>query len=370
MTYQQPYYPPPPQKRSSATWWIIGGCGVILVFAVLCACGFFVLGGAAFLSVESSAPVISRVTPAPASRQPTVTQAAETEAPAPTDTPVPQGPTTYQVGDIISIGNMVMVVLGWDSPPADDFNKPDEGKKFVAVDILLVNQGSDITSVSSLLQMHLKDETAQKYDVDLIANVATGSSSPDGEVNPGERVRGKVGFQVSQDAAGLVFVFDAEVFGTGKVFVELGPEPIAIEPPAQLAGEQAQTTFAIGDIIEVGDLMLTVNEVTSPPGDEFSKPDDGNKFVVVDVTLENKGTEAKGISSMMQMYLKDATGQKYALDLMASVASGGVTPDGEIAQGERIRGQVGFQVPENAQGLVFVFDADVFGYGKVFVALP
>jgi len=168
----------------------------------------------------------------------------------------------------------------------------------------------------------------------------------------------------------LVFVFDAEVFGTGKVFVELGPEPIAVEPPAQLAGEQEQAIFAVGDIVEIGDLTLTVNEATFPPGDEFNKPEAGNKFMVVDVTLENKGAEAEVISSLMQMYLKDATGQKYELDLMASVASGGATPDGEIAPGEKIRGQVSFQVPENAQGLVFVFDADVFGHGKVFVTLP
>jgi hypothetical protein len=301
--------------------------------------------------------------------EPTATKAPE-EAPAPTDTPAPQALTTYQVGDIISIGDMVMVVLGWDSPPGDDFSKPDEGKKFVAVDVLLVNQGSASTSVSTMLQMSLKDATAQKYDVDLTANIATGSSAPDGEISPGERVRGKVGFQVPQDAEGLVFVFDASIFGTGKVFVELGPEPIAIEPPAQLAGEQEQTTFVVGDIVEIGDLTLIVNEVTSPPGDEFNKPNADNKFVVVDVTLENKGAEAKNISSMMQMHLKDATGQRYDLDLSASMASGGTTPDGEIAPGEKMRGQVGFQVPENAQGLVFVFDADVFGYGKVFVTLP
>lgn len=183
-------------------------------------------------------------------------------------------------------------------------------------------------------------------------------------------MRGKVGFQVPQDATGLVFVFDAEVFGTGKVFVELGSEPIAVEPPAELAGEQEQATFAVGDIVEIGDLTLVVNEVTSPAGDDFNKPDAGNKFVVVDVTLQNKGSETRAISSMLQMHLKDATGQRYDLDLMASVASGGTTPDGEIAAGEKIRGQVGFQIPEDAQGLVFVFDADVFGYGKVLVALP
>lgn len=343
--------------------WVPLFVAMLLVLAAL-ACG----------GQESPTKIGEVASPAPATEkqqaEPTATRASKAESPTSTDTPVSQGSTTYQVGDIISIGDMVMVVLGWDSPPGDDFNKPDEGKKFVAVDILLVNQGSKTTSVSSLLQMELKDETGQKYDIDLMANVATGSSSPDGELSAGERIRGKVGFQVPRDATGLVFVFDADVFGTGKVFVELGPEPVAVEPPAELAGEQEQTTFAVGNFVEIGDLTLVVNEVTFPPGDDFNTPDADHKFVVVDVTLENKGSETRAISSLMQMELKDATGQKYDLDLMASVASGGSTPDGEIAPGEKVRGQVGFEVPEDAQGLVFVFDADVFGHGKVFVALP
>jgi hypothetical protein len=276
---------------------------------------------------------------------------------------------TFAIGDIVSIGDSVMVVLGWSQPSGNEFSEPDQGKRFVAVDVLLVNQGSDTAAISSMLQMNLKDDTGQKYDVDLMAATATGSSTPDGELAPGERVRGKVGFQVPEDAQGLVFVYDAEVFDYGKVFVALGAEPVAVDPPAQLAGEQAQETFAVGDVVQIGDMALTVNEVTYPTGNDFSKPEAGQTFLVVDVTLENKGSEAKSISSLLQMSLKDATGQKYDLDLMASAASGGTPPDGEIASGERVRGQIGFQVPQDAQGLVFVYDAEVFGYGKVFVAL-
>jgi hypothetical protein len=299
-------------------------------------------------------------------------ESAATEAPieAPTEEPTAAGPTTYLVGDIINIGDIVMVVLGWDMPPGDDFAKPDEGKVFVAVEVILVNQGDSSDSVSSMLQMGLKDDTGQQYDADFTASMAIDESSPDGEISPGERIRGKIGFQVPEDATGLVFVFDADVWGTGKVFVELGSEPFAVGVPAELPGEQAQEMFAMGDLIEIGDLTLTVNEVTNPPGDDFNKPDEGNIFVVVDVTITNNSSAAENISSLMQMSLKDDTGQGYDLDLTASMASDGKTPDGEIAPGETIRGQVGYEVPEDATGLVFVFDADVWGHGKVFVALP
>jgi hypothetical protein len=314
------------------------------------------------------------VTSAPTSRAPEVTEALPTsEQPtqaAPAVVPSPTGPQKYKIGDIVSIGDSVMVVLGWEVVPGDEFNKPDPDKKFIAVDVLVVNQSQSARSVSSLLQMSLKDETGQKYDVDLMSSAAANASSIDGEIAPGERVRGKVGFQVPENAQGLQFVFDADIFGTGKVFVDLGAEPIAIEPPTELAGETEQQTFNVGDIIEIGTFTLTVNEVAYPTGDQYNKPDPGHKFLVVDVTIGNKGTSAVLISSMLQMWVKDSEGQKYDLDLMASVASGGTTPDGEIAAGEKIRGQVGFQVPENAVGLIFVFDADIFGAGKIFVALP
>lgn len=310
---------------------------------------------------------IPRVSPTPISKEGALPQEPTKEIT--TVPPAPSGPTTYQIGEVIRVGDLTMVVLGWEVLKGDQFNKPDPGKKFVAIDVIFVNHGSKSRSLSSLLQMNLKDETGQNYDVDLSAQVAAGSS-PQGELSPGERLRGKVGFQVPEDAKGLVFVFDANIFGTGKVFVDLGPEPIVVEPPPDIVGEHGVKTFAVGDQIRIGDLVLIVHQVTYPPGDQFNKPEPGNKFVVIDLTLENKGSEDRHVSSLLQMYLKDEQGRKYELDLAATVASGGSTPDGEIAPGEKLRGQVGFQIPENAKNLVFVFDADVFDYGKVFVTLP
>jgi hypothetical protein len=278
----------------------------------------------------------------------------------------------YKIGDVIAIGDHVLVVLGWENIPANDFGQPEAGKKFVAVELLIVNNSQSAMSISTLLQMSMKDDTAQKYDVDFTASIAIGGSSVDGELSPGERIRGKVGFQIPENAQGLQFVFDASVFGTGKVFIDLGGEPVKVEPPAELAGETEQQTYNIGDVVQIGSVAITVNGTSNPPGDQFNTPNAGNKFLVIDLTVENKGSTALSFSfsTLLQTYLKDSSGQKYEVDFGASIASGGSSPDGEIAPGEKLRGQIGFQVPESPVGLVFVFDADVWGTGKVFVALP
>ena len=320
-------------------------------------------------SIPTSAPVsTTKAVPTAKVEQPT--KAVPTNTPLPADTPTPTGPQVFKVGDVVKINDSVLVVLGWGEVTGDSFSKPDAGSKFIGVDVLLVNTGASPVSVSSMLQLTLKDDTGQQYDVDLSASVAAKKDGVDGELLPGERVRGLAAFQVPEQAKGLQFVFDASVFGTGKAFVDLGDKPVSNEPPTKIEGETEQPIFKIGETVKIGAFEMTVNQVTSPKGDSFNKPSAGNKFLIVDVTLENKGTKAENVSSSLQMWLKDPTGQRYKDDLSAIVASKGKTPDGEIAAGEKIRGQVGFQVPEEITGLVFVFDEDLFGEGKVSVALP
>ena len=135
-------------------------------------------------------------------------------------------------------------------------------------------------------------------------------------------------------------------------------------PPPTLAN-----TFKVGDIISVGDLEMTVLGWEFSEGEEYFEPDDGNIFVVIDVVFENKGSEAEIISTLLSMELKDSTGRSYNIDLFATTSESASSPDGEIAPGEKVRGPVGFQVPIDAEGLIFVFDADIFGTGKVFVEL-
>lgn len=275
----------------------------------------------------------------------------------------------YQVGDIIRINDTILVVLGWDQPLGGDFNPPDEGKKYLVVDVLIGNQGSRSFNSSPVFQMTLKDPTGQKYNLNARANAASGSSLPNGEVNPGEVIRGKVGFHVPEGQSNFVFVFEANLIGLGEVSVSLGPTPMAVDPPQDLNLVQSEQIFQIGDSVEISDLVIQVLGVSYPAGTEIVKPKEGFRFVAVDVQLENQGSTTTEVTSIAQMYLKDGTGQKYTFHLGAQAVLDSGLPDDELQPGEMIRGQIGFQVPVEAQDLVFVFDAEIFGFGKVFIAL-
>ena len=289
--------------------------------------------------------------------------AAQETSPAPETIP-------YQVGDVITIEDTLLMVLGWDQPSGGDFNPPAAGKKYIAVDVLLVNRGQRPLSVSPLFQMSLKDDSGQKYNLNGKASAAAASTPPNGELNPGEIVRGKVGFQVPEGVEGLSFVYEADLLGLGEVTVQLGPEPIALQPPEDLLTFSAGEVYQVGDTVQISDLNLEVLGVSYPEGTELVNPREGTRFLLVEVRIQNQDNRVREITSAVQMSLKDATGQQYTLNLGAQTRADAGLPDDELAPGEMVRGQIGFQVPVDARGLLFVFDPELIGYGKAFIALP
>ena len=285
------------------------------------------------------------------------------------ETPLTPQEVIYEVGDIVSINNAVLVILGWDQPPGGDFNPPDEGKKYLVVDLMIANQGERSFNSSPVFQMTLKDPSGQKYNINGKANIASGSNTPNGEVNPGEVIRGKVGFHVPEDLTNFIFVYEENLMGIGEVSVNLGGTPIAMDPPSDLNLAHRQEIFSVGEQIEISGLVIQALGVSYPSGTEFVKPKEGYKFVSVDVQVENQGDSVQEITSIVQMYLKDNTGEKYTFHLGAQSIIDSGLPDDELQPGERIRGQIGFQVPTDAESLIFVFDAEIFSFGKVFINL-
>jgi hypothetical protein len=179
-----------------------------------------------------------------------------------------------------------------------------------------------------------------------------------------------LGFQIPEKVQGFQLVFDAQIFDVGKVYVDLGSEPVMFGTPPLIQGEIWQPSYNLGNTIIIGWLAVIVNDVTYPTGDPINPPSKEFKHLVIDLSLENKGAIPLNVSSLSQMWVKDATGRKYTLDLQTMTNLKLSSPDGDLAGGEKRRGQVGFQIPEDATNLVFVFDGDRFNTGKAFVLIP
>ncbi|HSN76886.1 MAG TPA: DUF4352 domain-containing protein [Anaerolineae bacterium] len=141
----------------------------------------------------------------------------------------------------------------------------------------------------------------------------------------------------------------------------VGPVPTAT--PSYLI-----TTVTAGETIEVGDLIMTVTPITSAASDPNLET--GRRFVLLDLTIQNAGERLAGINSVRDLILKDSTNQVYRISAAALAAIGGTIPDVDLAPGETIRAQLGFDVPVEATDLTLSFAADRFDAGRIFVQLP
>ncbi len=290
------------------------------------------------------------------------------EEPEPTEKPS-LSPVTAKTGELIQSGDLVLFVVGWEDVLPTAYHKPGAGNKFVAVEYIAVNAGSIPLPLSCYSDIYLKDESGQMYEQDIGATLAADISSLSIELNPGEKVRGKTGYQVPQNATGLQFIFDSRNWNAAKVFVNLGPTPVSSEAPSTLPAEKPQASHKVGETVIFGSLAITVNSVTYPAPLDYAKPLAGHKFLAVDITIENKGSTSAEIYTG-QMAILDALGWFFDEDINATMAAGGKPLTINLAQGEKIRTQVGFQIPEQATGLIFIFDNNNYEEGRVTISLP
>ena len=304
-----------------------------------------------------------------------------TTVPEPTSTPEPtrEAPSRFNLGDTVEFGDLrVTVHAAWTTMGDGQLFKPEEGKHFVYVDVSFRNEGDKPLSLSTLIQMELRDGAGRKYAVDLGAIAAGGGASPDGEVAPGDILRGEVGYAVPTDATGLTWRFTGGLLDLGQAIFDLGKiiplsetTPSAIsETTAAEPTREALSNYSVGDTVEFGDLRVTVHAIRTSMGDgQLFKPEEGKYFVYVDVSFRNEGDKPESLSTLLQMELRDGAGRKYAVDLGAIAAGGGAAPDGEVAPGDVLRGEVGYAVPTDVSGLTWRFSGGLLDSGQAIFGL-
>ncbi|WP_051450865.1 DUF4352 domain-containing protein [Actinospica robiniae] len=187
---QQPYFAQPPSqppKKKRTGWWIGGfGClGVVVAFIVVA------------VAVGSGAG--TSLTVSPDDNTPVGGHSAATAA-----KPAGLGDTidvTDSNGGKLAV-TLIKVVPG--AKGADEFNAPDAGKQFVAVQLRIKNVGTSAWSDSPDNCVQLRDGSGQQFNADL-DNVSVGQSfAGSASLTPGSSVLGVEVFQLpSGDKLGL-----------------------------------------------------------------------------------------------------------------------------------------------------------------------
>lgn len=108
----------------------------------------------------------------------------------------------------------------------------------------------------------------------------------------------------------------------------------------------------------VSDIQIHLKGVYYSYGDDFIGPDKGNKWIVLDLELENFSNESISISSLMMFELIDQ--ENYKADYALNINQRG-SLDGELGIGRKMAGEITFEVPENHHQFEFIFKPKLFG---------
>ena len=113
-----------------------------------------------------------------------------------------------------------------------------------------------------------------------------------------------------------------------------------------------------------------MNSAKTVEPNDFLNHDEGKKFVAVNVTFKNSSGDAIPVSSLLMTEMQDGAGNKYDLDISATVATGESQPDGDVEANGELTGPFGYQVPEDATGLKWIFKEYPEGEEAVFEVNP
>lgn len=126
-------------------------------------------------------------------------------------------------------------------------------------------------------------------------------------------------------------------------------------------GEEIETV--IGDLVEGENLHLVIENLeTTSEIDEFTQADAGNEFLVVRLAYKNVSDEFQSVSGWLQTRVHDDEDYSYDQSLYGT---GEALDGGEIAPGEVERGDVVYEVPEDATGLSLEFDFERGLFGSL-----
>ncbi len=248
----------------------------------------------------------------------------------------------FEIGDVVKMGDLHFAVNGIHFSDGSDFIKPEEGYKFLLLDISIKNAGEKFESISSLMMFKLVDDEGVSYDISL----ADTKGQLDGKMAPGRRLRGEIAFEVPNNIEKFELEINPQILSKGLIIFNIPVSSAGQDYTGAFANDTTSGIehFNINDTVKTGDLDFSVNGMRTSDGSSFSKPDEGNQFLIVEVTINNNGGESENISSMMMFKLVDNEGISYNQSIMADTKG---SVDGELGAGRKMRGEIAYEVPKN-----------------------
>lgn len=139
--------------------------------------------------------------------------------------------------------------------------------------------------------------------------------------------------------------------------------PIEDSEPTKSEDENKEMAFKKGETAELNGVQVTLTDYKESTGSEYNKPTDGNVFLMTEFEISNNTEKELTVSSVMSF---DAYADDYALNFSFSalLEKEGNQLDGAIASGKKMKGWIGWEVPQDYQNVEIHFTDSVWSNNK------
>jgi hypothetical protein len=115
----------------------------------------------------------------------------------------------------------------------------------------------------------------------------------------------------------------------------------------------ADSASPVGSSQQTGGLRVTLNEVRRSAEGQFGKADSGRENLILNFTIENTDPTIESSFDSYYITVKDDSGQEYD---PTHIADTQLSLDSPIEPGDRITGDLAYEVSKDATGLVFIYN--------------
>lgn len=136
-----------------------------------------------------------------------------------------------------------------------------------------------------------------------------------------------------------------------------------LENDKNAENDNSETIFKKGEIAELNGVQVTLTDYKESTGSEYNTPSEGNVFLMAEFEITNNTSEVLAISSMLSF---EAYADDYKLDysFSALMEKEGNQLDGEIAAGKKMKGWIGWELPQDYQNVEVHFTDNVWSNDK------
>lgn len=255
----------------------------------------------------------------------------------------------YVIGESIQIKDLIFTIHGMNVSEGNQFKNAEEGNQFLNIDMTVENKGSKETPMTSIMMFKLFGKDGTGYNMAL----PEGKDSINGLLPSGGKMKGKVCFEVPENIENFQLGIKPSVTSEMKIIEINNEDKENTESEKNKENKQHKENkeqkehkavqYGFSKSIQIEDLIFTINEINIAEGNQFKNAREGNQFLTINMTVENKGSKETQMTSIVMFRLFGKDGTRYNIVLPEEKDS----INGLLPSGDKIKGKVCFEVPKD-----------------------